>query len=164
MMILWLLAAFATLGLGALGERRLRVRANRLSDKLAAMIQRLDVYANYNKLAAIRRLEAEETLAELRRQVAEAEAELKTLDAEEKASHGSAPTEFHCFDRVPRSEGPLWYVAVEALDSKAPWTGVKHYVLVAEEPAEIRKRIQERHPSPSGFAIGQPAPLILPDR
>lgn len=164
MTILWLLAALAALAAGAFGERRLRVRAIRQTERLKALTERLAVYANYNKLAAVRRLDAEETLAALVQKVADAEAELKSLRADAEASDAQAPMEFHCIDRVPRSEGPLWYVAVEALDATAPWSGVKHYALVADDPGEARKRIQERHPAPASFAIGQPVALILPDR
>ena len=164
MMVVVLLVTLATLALGAFGERYLRERANRQSDKLKALSERLDVYVNYNKLAAVRKLEADETLADLRQQVAEAEAELKRLQAGIDAAEGQAPMEFYCFDRVPRADGALWYIAVEALDRTVPWTGVKHYALVAESADEARKRIQERHPAPASFAIGPATPLSLPTR
>ncbi|CAO3413257.1 hypothetical protein [Azospirillum doebereinerae] len=164
MVLLWSLIATSALAVGLLGERYLRIHANRLSEKLTALVERLDVYANYGKLAALRRIESEETVAKLREQVAAAEAEVKAMQADADSNDGTAPMVFHCADRVPRSEGPLWYVAVEAKDGTAPWTGVKHYALVADTPDEARKRIQERHPSPAGFAIGPALPLILPDR
>ncbi len=164
MIILWLLATFVTLGLGVLGERRLRTRATRQAEKLKALVERQNVYTNYNKLAGVRRIEAEETLNALRQEVTDAEAAVRGQQSELEAAEGQAPMEFHCFDRLPRAEGQLWYVAVEALDKKAGWSGVKHYALVAETPDDARKRIQERHPSPSGFAIAQPMMLSLPER
>ncbi|WP_298374402.1 hypothetical protein [Azospirillum sp.] len=161
MTMLWLLATLLTLGFGALGERYLRVRADRQNAKLKALVERLNVYDNYNKLATLRRAEVEETLSALNEEVAAAQADVRGRQSALEAVESQAPLEFHCFDRVPRADGQLWYVAVEALDDKAPWIGVKHYALVAETPEEARRRIQERHPTPSSFAIGQPTPLSL---
>ncbi len=161
MNMLWLLATLLTLAFGSLGERQLRTRADRQNAKLRALSERLDVYDNYNKLAAVRRAEIEETLTALGHDIANAQADVNDLQNALVAAESQAPMEFHCFDRVARADGQLWYVAVEALDDKAPWTGVKHYALVAETADDARRRILERHPTPSGFAIGQPVPLPL---
>ncbi|PWC85569.1 hypothetical protein [Azospirillum sp. TSO5] len=163
MTIVWLLGAVTSLGVGMLGERILGIRARRQSEKLTALKERLEVYANYAKLAAVRRVEAEETLAGLRREVAAVEGEILSLQSVVTDDSALAPMEFHCVDRVARSSGPLWYVAVEALDATAPWTGVRTYAVAAESAEDARKRITERHPSPTAFAISPAAPLVLPE-
>lgn len=137
MTILWTLVTLAALVAGVMGERVLRLRANRQTEKLTALTERLDVYANYGKLAALRRMEAEETLGKLREEVATAEEELKSKQTVVRAAEDPSPTLFHCADRVPRAEGPLWSVAVEAKGDGAPWTGVRHYAVVADSPEEV---------------------------
>ncbi len=164
MTALWMLGAMTGLGIGLLGERILGRRAARQSARLAALNERLDVYANFAKLAAVRRAETEETLASLRREAAEAEGEIGALQTAATDDAALTATEFHCVDRVARAGGPLWHVAVEALDATAPWTGVRHYAVAAENAEEARKRIGERHPSSTAFAIAPAAPLVLPDR
>jgi hypothetical protein len=164
MTMLWLLATMLTLGFGVMGERYLRVRADRQTAKLKALVERLDVYDNYNKLAAVRRAEIEEALSAVKHEVATAQTEVRGHQSALEAVESQAPLEFHCFDRVARADGQLWYVAVEALDDKAPWTGVKHYALVADNAEDARRRIQERHPTSGSVAIGPPTPLTLPDR
>lgn len=164
MTIVWIMGAVASLGAGLLGERFLGIRARRQSEKLAALKERLDVYANYAKLAAVRRAETEETLAGLRREVAEAEGEILSLQSAVTDEAALAPMEFHCVERVARSGGPLWYVAVEALDATAPWSGVRHYAVAADTAEDARKRIVERYPSPTAFAISPAAQLVLPER
>lgn len=164
MTILWVLGAVASLGAGVVAERFLGIRARRQSQKLAALKERLDVYANYAKLAAVRRAETEETLASLRREVAEMEGEILSLQSAVTDEAALAPMEFYSVDRVTRSGGPLWYVAVEALDATAPWSGVRHYAVAADTAEDARKRIVERYPSPSSFAISPAAQLVLPER
>ncbi|MBP2300240.1 hypothetical protein [Azospirillum picis] len=164
MSALWMLAALASLGTGVMGERILRIRARRQSDKLAALTERLEIYANYGKLAAVRRAETEETLTALERDIAAAESEIQTLRSAAEDAAASLPAEFHCVDRVARSGGPLWFVAVEALDASAPWSGVRHYAVAADSAEEARKRVTERHPSTTAFAIAAAAPLVLPER
>ncbi|MBK1836433.1 hypothetical protein JHL17_03325 [Azospirillum sp. YIM B02556] len=164
MTVVWVLGAVTSLGIGLLGERILGIRARRQSEKLAALKERLGVYANYAKLAAVRRAETEETLAGLRGEMAEAESEILSLQSAMADDDALAPMEFHCVDRVARSGGPLWYVAVEALDATAPWTGMRTYAVAADSAEEARKRIVERHPSPTAFAISPAAPLSLPER
>ncbi|PWC34224.1 hypothetical protein [Azospirillum sp. TSO35-2] len=162
---LWLLVALVSLGVGLLGERILRIRAKRQNDKLAALNERLDVYANYGKLAALRRAEAEESLAALREESTQVEADIQARQAALADDAALAPMEFHCVDRIARgADGPLWYVAVEALDRTAPWTGVRHYAIAAASADEARKRIQERHPTAAAFAIAPATPLVLPER
>ncbi|MBY6260465.1 hypothetical protein EI613_00805 [Azospirillum sp. 412522] len=164
MNVVWVLGAVTSLGIGMLAERILGIRARRQSEKLTALKERLNVYANYAKLAAVRRVEAEETLAALHREMAEVEGEIQSLQSAATDDTALAPMEFHCVDRVARSSGPLWYVAVEALDATAPWSGIRTYAVAAESAQEARKRIVERHPSPTAFTISPAAPLVLPER
>ncbi|CAO3415155.1 hypothetical protein [Azospirillum endophyticum] len=164
MTVVWVLGAVTSLGIGLLGERILGIRARRQSEKLAALKERIGVYANYAKLAAVRRVETEETLAGLRGEMAQAEGEILSMQSAMADDDALAPMEFHCVDRVARSGGPLWYIAVEALDATAPWTGVRTYAVAADSAEEARKRIVERHPSPTAFAISPAAPLSLPER
>ncbi|WP_042695377.1 hypothetical protein [Azospirillum sp. B506] len=164
MSIVWIFGSVTSLLIGLLGERILGIRARRRSEKLAALRERLDVYANYAKLASVRRLETEELLAGLRREAAEVEGEILSLQSAVTDDAALTPMEFHCVDRVARSDGPLWYVAVEALDTAAPWTGIRTYAVAADSAEEARKRITERHPSPTSFAISPAAQLVLPER
>ncbi|KAA0598025.1 hypothetical protein J2848_005562 [Azospirillum lipoferum] len=164
MSIAWVLGAVTSLVIGLLGERILGIRARRQSEKLAALKERLDVYANYAKLASLRRAETEETLAGLHREAAEMESEILSLQSAVTDDAALTPMEFYCVDRVARSGGPLWYVAVEALDATAPWAGIRTYAVAAESAEDARKRITERHPSPTSFAISPAVPLVLPER
>lgn len=160
----WLLGAVTSLVIGVLAERILGIRARRQSEKLTALKERLNVYANYAKLASVRRVEAEETLAGLRREAAEVEGEILSLQSAVTDDAALTPMEFYCVDRVARSSGPLWYVAVEALDATAPWTGIRTYAIAADSAEDARKRIVERHPSPTAFTISPAVPLVLPER
>lgn len=164
MSIAWVLGAATSLVIGLLGERILGIRARRQTEKLTALKERLDVYANYAKLASVRRAETEETLAGLHREAAEVEGEILSLQSAVTDDDALTPMEFYCVDRVARSSGPLWYVAVEALDATAPWSGIRTYAVAAENAEDARKRITERHPSPTSFAISPAIPLVLPER
>ncbi|BAI73075.1 hypothetical protein AZL_024370 [Azospirillum sp. B510] len=164
MSMLWVLGSVTALLIGLLGERFLGRRASRQSKKLDALKERLEVYANYGKLAALRRAEAEETLSELRREMAEVVGEILSLQSAATDDAALAPMVFHCIDRVARSGGPLWYVAVEALDAGAAWSGMRAYAVAADSAEEARKRITERYPSPTSFAISPAAQLTLPER
>ncbi|ANC92208.1 hypothetical protein A6A40_10020 [Azospirillum humicireducens] len=164
MSIVWVMGAVASLAVGLLAERILGIRARRQSEKLTALKERLDVYANYAKLATVRQVEAEETLAGLRREAAEVEGEILSLQSAATGDDALTPMEFYCVDRVARPGGPLWYVAVEALDATAPWSGIRTYAVAAESAEDARRRIVERHPSPTAVTISPAIPLVLPER
>lgn len=160
MSLIWLFIALSVLLLGVMVERRLRALYTRQSDRLVALQERLAVYRNYNRLATLRRDEAQETLSDLRKQMADEEEELKRLATPtEPVAEGPERFEkFYVFDRTAGRTGKIWHVAVEARDGVA-WEGVKNYVIVAETPEDARKRVQDRHPTISGFVVSPAMPL-----
>lgn len=97
----WLLGAVTSLVIGVLAERILGIRARRQSEKLTALKERLDVYANYAKLASVRRVEAEETLAGLRREAAEVEGEILSLQSAVTGDDALTPMEFSASTASP---------------------------------------------------------------
>lgn len=157
---IWLFVAFSFLVIGVMAERRLRVIYKRQSDRLVALQERLSVYRNYNRLATLRHDEAQESLNELRKQMADEQEELKRLavDTEPAQPVPEIFEKFYVFDRTAGRTGKIWHVAVEARDG-VPWEGVKNYVIVAETPEEARKRVQDRHPTISGFVVSPAMPL-----
>lgn len=165
MTFVWIFVAFSFLLVGALMERSLRALHKKHSDRLAALQERLEVYRNYNKLAAVRRGEAKDALTKLHKELADEEAELRRLSADveppaESSGEKSEFERFYVFDRIVGRSGAIWHVAVEARDD-IPWTGVKNYVIVADTAEDARKRVQDRHPAMSGFAVGPANPLLL---
>lgn len=166
MTFVWAFIAFSVLLLGFMVERNLRALDKRHSDRLFALQERLEVYRNYNKLAAVRRGEAQEALTKLRKELADEEAEMRRLTAYLAEPAASADGEnggferFYVFDRIVGRSGTIWHIAVEARDN-VPWTGVKNYVIVADSAEDARKRVQDRHPAMSGFAVGPAIPFPL---
>ena len=153
--VLWLALSGLIAAAAALMRNRLHGRYESLTRKHRDLRDRTETFANYIKLAGARVVEAEERRKEL---ADEAAAHRKTIDDAREAAirRPDAPSrEFHVFDRVAGRKGDVWAVVVESRAEGAPWSGIRHYVVVAETPEDARTRVRDRFPSISGFSVSE---------
>ncbi len=138
---------------GVIAARRLDKRLQRLLERKDRYFERIETISNYNKLAAVRIAEAEETCRRLRGEIGAAKEQHRATAERIQEARASSPAVVYVFDRLDNRKDKLFEFVVESLNDGADWSGKRHYIVAGATVEKAAERVRARFPKMSGYHV-----------